>query len=72
MSNPSITYRREGPVGILVIGTKAWNAFVETNREAIEEQCGSPDEALQQAREDGGLMMGGGAAPLFCITFAEC
>ncbi len=46
----------------------AWDAFVQSNRDAIIDRYGSIDTALKYAR-DGGLELGGGAAPLFIITF---
>jgi hypothetical protein len=46
----------------------AWDALVEANRDAIIDRYGSVEKALQHAR-DGGLELGGGAAPLFIITF---
>ena len=46
----------------------AWNEFVAANRDAIMERYGSIETALQHARE-GGLELGGGATPLFVITF---
>lgn len=45
----------------------AWNDFVEANRDAIIDQYGSVETALGYAL-DGGLEIGGGAAPLFIIT----
>lgn len=46
----------------------AWADFVANNREEIESRYGSVDVAYKYAC-DGGLEMGGGAAPLFIITF---
>ena len=46
----------------------AWDDFVRDNRDAIIDRYGSIDTALKHAR-DGGLELGGGAAPLFIITF---
>lgn len=45
-----------------------WNEFVAINRGDIIARYGSVDKAYRHA-VDGGLEMGGGAAPLFIITF---
>ncbi len=48
----------------------AWDAFVADNRDALDEAYGSTANALQHAMQ-GGLTLGGGAAPLFIIFFAD-
>ncbi len=47
----------------------AWDVFVEWNRDALIEQYGSVENALKVCR-DGGLVLGGGAAPAVHIYFA--
>ena len=48
----------------------AWEAFATVNREALRMEYGSTANAYQHAVQ-GGLTLGGGAAPLFKIVFAE-
>ena len=48
----------------------AWEAFAAANREALEEAYGSTAEAYQHAIQ-GGLTLGGGAAPVFHISFED-
>lgn len=47
-----------------------WRTFAEANADALVDGYGSIEAALQHCR-DGGLTLGGGAAPLFFIYFAE-
>lgn len=47
-----------------------WEAFKADNREALEEHYGSTSNAYQHAIQ-GGLMLGGGAAPLTLVRFAD-
>lgn len=55
---------------IILADMDAWEAFAADNREALEDAYGSTASAYQHAVQ-GGLMLGGGAAPLFEISFAE-
>jgi hypothetical protein len=55
---------------IVLPNMDAWEEFAAANREALEEAYGSTANALQHAIQ-GGLTMGGGAAPLFFISFEE-
>lgn len=48
----------------------AWDKFVSGNLDALQEQYGSVGRALQHAR-DGGLTLGGGAAPIVRVHFTE-
>ena len=48
----------------------AWDAFVAENRRALTDEYGTLSNAYQHAVQ-GGLTLGGGAAPLFHIVFAE-
>jgi hypothetical protein len=48
----------------------AWEAFVADNRDALEAEYGSTSNAYQHAIQ-GGLTLGGGAAPLVEVFFAE-
>gem|GEM_PF-6576013 len=48
----------------------AWEAFATDNRDALEDAYGSAANAYQHAAQ-GGLTLGGGAAPLFEIFFAD-
>lgn len=54
---------------IILADLDAWATFAVANREALVETYGSVDAALKHAC-DGGLTLGGGAAPLFHVTFA--
>lgn len=47
-----------------------WEAFAESNKDALTDEYGSTANALQHAMQ-GGLVLGGGAAPMFVISFAE-
>ncbi len=55
---------------IILADLDEWNAFVRDNFEALREQYGTIEKAYQHATQ-GGLTLGGGAAPLVTITFAE-
>ena len=55
---------------IMLADLAAWETFAEANREALVAEHGSVDEALRLVRE-GGLEMGGGAAPLVVVYFAD-
>lgn len=55
---------------IVLADLDAWDAFVDDNREAIEGEYGSAGNAYRHAVQ-GGLTLGGGAAPLFTISFAD-
>ena len=48
----------------------AWESFVNANQDALTDQYGTIDKAFKHAC-DGGLTLGGGAAPLFFIRFAD-
>lgn len=47
-----------------------WEAFAADNRDALEGEYGSTANAYQHAIQ-GGLTLGGGAAPLFFVSFGE-
>jgi hypothetical protein len=47
-----------------------WQAFARANAEALREQYGSISAAYQHAVQ-GGLTLGGGAAPCFFICFED-
>lgn len=44
-----------------------WRAFVDANHDALIDACGTVRQAYRYAC-NGGLELGGGAAPLFIIT----
>lgn len=46
----------------------AWDEFAAANEEALQDEYGSVAAALRHAR-DGGLTLGGGAAPLTFVHF---
>lgn len=48
----------------------AWEAFAADNLDALEAEYGSKANAYQHAVQ-GGLTLGGGAAPLFEIFFED-
>lgn len=54
---------------IVLADMDEWEAFADANREALEGEYGSTANAYQHAVQ-GGLMLGGGAAPAFFISFA--
>lgn len=47
-----------------------WHQFLEENLEAIQEAYPTIDACYQAARE-GGIVLGGGAAPIFEIRFVD-
>ena len=55
---------------IILADMDAWEAFAEANLDAINADYGSVANALQHAMQ-GRLVLGGGAAPEFFISFAE-
>jgi hypothetical protein len=55
---------------IILADMDEWEAFAADNRDALEAEYGSTARAYQAAVQ-GGLTLGGGAAPLFEISFAE-
>lgn len=55
---------------IILADMADWEVFVAHNRDALEEAYGSTAEAYQHAVQ-GGLTLGGGAAPIFTIWFAD-
>ena len=61
---------RPDPTEVMLADLAAWEVFAEANREALIAEHGSVDEALRLVRE-GGLEMGGGAAPLVVVYFAD-
>ena len=48
----------------------AWDDFAAANIDALTDAYGSTANALRHAM-DGGLTLGGGAAPMFTIVFAD-
>jgi hypothetical protein len=48
----------------------AWEGFVKANESAIVSEYGSIAKAYLHATQ-GGLVIGGGAAPLFRVFFAD-
>lgn len=55
---------------IILADMDEWEAFANDNRDALEAEYGSTANAYQHAVQ-GGLTLGGGAAPMFNISFAE-
>jgi hypothetical protein len=55
---------------IILADMDEWEAFASDNRDALEGEYGSTAKAYQHAVQ-GGLTLGGGAAPLFVVSFAE-
>lgn len=56
------------PETIVLPDIDAWDSFAASNREALEESYGSIADAYHHV-VDGGLTLGGGAAPQFFICF---
>jgi hypothetical protein len=64
-------YSKGTPVTEIILADMGeWLDFVRENIDAIRDAYGSVSNAYQHAVQ-GGLMLGGGAAPLFVIRFAE-
>jgi len=55
---------------IIIQDMDEWTVFADANRDELESQCGSIDDALVKACQ-GGLTIGGGAAPLFFVSFVD-
>ena len=55
---------------IILDNLEAWEAFAADNRDALEESYGSIANAFQHAIQ-GGLTLGGGASPMFIVSFAD-
>lgn len=55
---------------IILADMDEWEVFASDNRDALEAEYGSTANAYQHAVQ-GGLTLGGGAAPAFEISFAE-
>lgn len=51
----------------ITLTAAVWPAFWADNREALEDEGLTEADALAHARR-GDLLIGGGAAPLFCIS----
>lgn len=47
-----------------------WDTFANANVDALVDQYGSIETAMRHAME-GGLTIGGGAAPEFLVTFVD-
>ncbi len=54
---------------VTLADTDAWLDFAANNEDALVETYGSVDAAYRHAI-DGGLTLGGGAAPAFLVHFA--
>lgn len=67
---PAGTFEDDGMETILLADTDAWDAFVAAgdNRAEIESRYGSVERAERIACE-GGLVLGGGADPVFHVRF---
>jgi hypothetical protein len=59
----------DGQVEITLADLDAWKSFADANRDAIEAEYETLEKAFRHTC-DGGLVFGGGAAPLFIVTFA--
>jgi hypothetical protein len=55
---------------IILVNMDEWKSFAAANLEAIVNEYGSTANAYRHAI-DGGLRLGGGAAPLFHVSFAQ-
>lgn len=55
---------------IILADMDEWQLFADANRDALEDAYGSTEQAFRHAI-NGGLTLGGGAAPEFFISFAE-
>jgi len=55
---------------IIIQDMDQWREFAALNHDEIIAVAGTIDNAEIKACQ-GGLVLGGGAAPLFCVTFAD-
>ena len=62
-----ITHNPDGSVEIDLYNAEDWEAFAIANEEELVALYGSLRQA-QRALYDGGLTLGGGAAPLVIVT----
>ncbi len=53
---------------VILADMAEWDQFAADNREGIEEAYGTIEMAIKHAI-DGGLMLGGGAAPICHVSF---
>ncbi len=61
----------DGSTTILLADMDEWHIFIHDNMDSLQDEYGNNiDEWLRRAC-DGGLTLGGGAAPLFVVTFAD-
>jgi hypothetical protein len=58
----------DGTVSMVLADMDEWDSFVANNQDAILERYDSVNDALRHAC-DGGLALGGGAAPSFVVVF---
>lgn len=56
-------------IDLILDDLDAWDEFAAANEDALRESYGSSESAYQHAIQ-GGLTLGGGAAPLVIISFA--
>lgn len=59
----------DGSVAVTLDDLDDWEDFAAANAEAIVERYGSKDKAYRHLC-DGGLLLGGGAAPQVSVYFA--
>jgi hypothetical protein len=60
----------DGSIVVTLGDTDDWDEFAAANAEEIVDQYGSKDKAYRHLC-DGGLILGGGAAPEVAVYFAE-
>lgn len=63
-------YNADGSMSVALDTTDDWAEFAALNLEALMEQYGSAEKALRHLL-DGGLVLGGGAAPMVNVYFDE-
>jgi hypothetical protein len=60
----------DGSIVVELDDMDAWEDFAAQNRDALCDQYGSTEKAFRHAI-DGGLLLGGGAAPAVSVYFAD-
>lgn len=60
----------DGSIAVTLDDMDAWEEFALTNADAIVERYGSREKAFRHLC-DGGLLLGGGAAPDVAVYFAQ-
>lgn len=70
LSSLTATCQIYGYTPVYMTSLEQWDEFFAANRDAVLEACGSEADAVVKASQ-GGIVLGGGAAPEFRIRFVD-